>query len=60
MHYVKILLKQSLMSKEIISKYRNPTQFLWLVAHIEIIFIPAYYEQYEEIKYFIVHWEYCH
>ena len=53
MHCVKILLKQSLISKQIISKCRNRTQFLWLVAHIENISIPAYYEQYVKIKYFV-------
>ena len=53
MHCVKILLKQSLISKQIISECRNRTEFLWFVAHIENISIPAYYEQYVEIKYFI-------
>ena len=50
------ILKQSLISKKINSKYRKHTQVLYLVAHIENIFIPAHYE--EIIKYFIAHWKY--
>ena len=50
------ILKQSLILKKINSKYRKHTQVLYLVAHIENIFIPAHYE--EIIKYFIAHWKY--
>ena len=38
------------------SKYRNHKQVLYLVAHIENIFIPAYYEKI--MKYFTVHLKY--
>ena len=55
MQWVSIL-KQSLISKKINSKYRKYTQVLYLVAHIENIFIPAHYE--EIIRYFIAHWKY--
>lgn len=40
------------------SKYRNHKQVLYLVAHIENIFIPAYYEKI--MKYFTVHLKYFH
>ena len=58
MQCVKILLKQSQISKQIISEYRKCMQALSLVAQIENIFIPTHYE--EIIIYFRVHWEYFH
>ena len=54
----KFFSNKSQISKQIIPKYRNHTRVLYLVAHIEKIFIPAYYEKL--IKYFIVHLEYFH
>ena len=53
MQCFKIFLKQSQISKQIISKFRKPTLVLYLVAHIKNIFIPAYFEKI--MWYFFVH-----
>lgn len=44
--------------KQVISKYKNCTQVLYLVAHIESIFIPEHYKKI--IKYLIVYWKAFH
>ena len=48
----KALLKESQISNQIIPKYRKYTQVLYLVAHIENILIPAYYEKIYDLEYF--------
>ena len=58
MQCVRILLKQSKISNQTISKYRKNTLVLYLVAHIENIVFPIYFE--EIIKYFIKYWRENH
>ena len=58
MQYVQIILRQSQVAEQIISKYREYTKVFYAIAYIENIVILTHYE--EIINYFIVYLEYFH
>ena len=58
MQYVQIILRQSQVAEQIISKHREYTKVFYAIAYIENIVILTHYE--EIINYFIVYLEYFH
>ena len=58
MQYVQVILRQSQVAEQIISKYREYIKVFYAIAYIENIVIPTHYE--EIINYFIVYLEYFH